>query len=99
MVLVRPADYLPKHFASKKVGKELLIGGLGHSPLKLDGQLHSSRVEHAPKHNRSPFDQLPIDTRSNHSESESMEEGVATGRFGHHSKTVMFEEPLSNSQQ
>ena len=55
-ILPRKLDYLPKHFASKKIGKDLLTGSVNHSPLKLDAQLHSSRLEQPLKLLRSPFD-------------------------------------------
>lgn len=69
-ILPRKLDYLPKHFATKKIGKDLLSGQISHSPLKLDGQLYSSRLENPMKLLRSPFAELPIDTKSNDSEGE-----------------------------
>jgi len=66
-VLPHKPNYFPKHFASRKVGKELLSVSVNHSPLKLDGQLHSSRVEQPMKLMRSPFGELPMETNSNDS--------------------------------
>jgi hypothetical protein len=68
IILPRNFEYVPKHFASKKIGKDLYSSGR-HSPIKLDrelhGQLHSSRVVEAPKLLRIPFESMLIDTKSN----------------------------------